>query len=98
MLLGVWMEVRVLKQEKDSLLVELKGDTIGFANLISEELWDNKDVYEAASIKEHPYMSEPKVYVKTKGGSPKKVLLDAAKSLQNKVKELEKEFQLNLKK
>jgi DNA-directed RNA polymerase subunit L len=92
------MEVRVLKQEKDSLLVELKGDTIGFANLISEELWENKDVYEAASIKEHPYIAEPKVYVKTKGVSPKKVLLDTAKSLQNKVKELEKEFQANLKK
>ena len=92
------MEVRVLKQEKDSLLVELKGDTIGFANLISEELWENKDVEEAASIREHPYMSEPKVFVKTKGSNPKKVLLDAAKSLQNKVKDLENEFQTNIKK
>jgi DNA-directed RNA polymerase subunit L len=92
------MEVRVLKQDKDSLLVELKGDTIGFANLISEELWENKDVEEAASIKEHPYMAEPKVYVKTKGSSPKKVLLDAARSLKNKVEEIEKEFQMNIKK
>jgi len=92
------MEVKVLKQEKDSMLVELKGDTIGFANLLREELWENKDVDEAASIKEHPYMSEPKVYVKTKGTSPKKVLLDAAKSLQNKVKELEKEFEMGIKK
>ncbi|MBU5688801.1 MAG: DNA-directed RNA polymerase subunit L [Candidatus Aenigmarchaeota archaeon] len=92
------MEVKVLKQEKDSLLVELKGDTIGFANLLREELWESKDVDEAASIKEHPYMSEPKVYVKTKGASPKKVLLDAAKSLQNKVKELENEFKMNIKK
>ncbi|MEM5777195.1 MAG: DNA-directed RNA polymerase subunit L [Candidatus Aenigmatarchaeota archaeon] len=92
------MEVKVLKQEKDSLFVELEGDTIGFANLLREELWENKDVDEAASIKEHPYMSEPKVYVKTKGVSPKKVLLDVAKSLQNKVKELEKEFQMNIKK
>ena len=92
------MEVRVLKQEKDSLLIELKGDTISFANLVSEELWEKKDVNEATSIKEHPYMAEPKVYVKIKDSSPKKVLLDAAKSLQNKVKELEKEFQINIKK
>ncbi len=92
------MEVRVVKQDKDSAIIELKGGTIGFANLISEELWENSEVQEAACIKEHPYMAEPKVYVKTKGVSPKKVLLDAAKSLQNKVKELEKEFQISLKK
>lgn len=92
------MEVRVIKQEKDSLLLEIKGDTIGFANLVSEQLWENKEVDEAAAIKEHPYMAEPKIFVKTKGANPKSVLLDTAKSIENLVKELEKEFLMNTKK
>ncbi|MFH8080360.1 MAG: DNA-directed RNA polymerase subunit L [Candidatus Aenigmatarchaeota archaeon] len=92
------MEVKVLRQDKNSLLIELKGDTIGFANLLSEELWEHKEVEEAAAIKEHPYMSEPKVYVKTRGANPKNVLLDAARSLQTKLKELEKEFLVHVKK
>ncbi|MCS7134859.1 MAG: hypothetical protein N3E38_01520 [Candidatus Aenigmarchaeota archaeon] len=92
------MEVRVIKQEKDSLLLEIKGDTIGFANLISEQLWEKKEIEEAAAIKEHPYMAEPKIFVKTKGVNPKSVLLDTAKSIENLVKELEKEFLMNTKK
>lgn len=92
------MEVKTIKQDKDMLLVEVKGDTIGFANLIREELWNNKDVDEAASIKEHPYLEEPKIYVKTKSGKPKKALEDAAVSLQRKIKELKNEFEIALKK
>ncbi len=82
------MEVKPIKQDKNMLLVEVKGDTIGFANLVREELWNNKEVEEASSIKEHPYLAEPKIYVKTKGEKPKKVLQDAATSLQTKVREL----------
>lgn len=93
------MEVRPVKQNENMLLVELKGDTIGFANLIREELWNDKKVSEAASIKEHPYMAEPKVYVKMKGKvKPKKALEDAAKRLQVTVKDIKKEFELALKK
>lgn len=92
------MEAKAIKQDKDMLLVEVKGDTIGFANLVREELWNNKEVEEAASIKEHPYLAEPKIYVKTKTGKPKKVLEDATTSLQTKVKELKNEFEIALKK
>lgn len=92
------MEVKPIKQDKNMLLVEIKGDTIGFANLIREELWNNKDVEEASSIKEHPYLEEPKIYVKTKSEKPKKVLEDTVVSLQTKVKELRNEFRIALKK
>ncbi|MBU5689605.1 MAG: RpoL/Rpb11 RNA polymerase subunit family protein [Candidatus Aenigmatarchaeota archaeon] len=90
------MEVKAIKGDKDSIMVEIKGDTISFANLIAEELWEIKDVKEAAAIKEHPYLSEPRVYVKA--NDPKKALVTAAKEVQNKVKEIEKEFQMSSKK
>ncbi len=86
------MEVKSVKEESDTLLVELKGDTIGFANLIREELWNDENVSEAASFKEHPYMAEPKIFVKMKGRTkPEKALKDAASRIQSKLKELEKE-------
>ncbi|MCX8178621.1 MAG: hypothetical protein N3D75_02200 [Candidatus Aenigmarchaeota archaeon] len=90
------MEVKALKQEKDSLMVELKGGTISFANLVADELWDVKDVKEAAAIKEHPYLAVPKIFVKA--SDPKKALIAAGKEIQNKIKEIEKEFQMSSKK
>lgn len=92
------MEVRVLKKDKSMLLVELKGDSLGFANLIREELWNDKNIDEAACIKEHPYMAEPKIHVKTKGKSnPKVALENSAKRIEVKIKELKNEFQRKLK-
>ncbi len=92
------MEVRAIKKEKNTLLVELKGDTKSFANLIREELWNDKNVSEAAAIKEHPYMVEPKVWVKTRGKADPKIALEkAAKRIKVKVEELKKEFQRSLK-
>ena len=79
--------------------IELKGESVGFVNLIKEELWNDENVDEAAYIKEHPYMAEPKIYVKMKGGRfDTRVALDrAVKRLQVKLKDLKKEFKRSLK-
>lgn len=92
------MNVKPIKKDKDLLLVELDGESMGFANLIREELWNDKNVSEAASIKEHPYMSQPRIYVKMKGKSnPTSALKSAAKRVGVKVTELKKDFQRNTK-
>ncbi len=93
------MEVKKVKEDGNTLLVELKGDTIGFTNLIREELWNDENVEEAASIKEHPYMAEPKVFVRMKGrAQAEKALKDAVARLESKLKELTKEFETAFKK
>jgi DNA-directed RNA polymerase subunit L len=91
------MELNVLKKEDNLLKIELKGESIGFTNLIKEELWNDNSVDEAACIKEHPYMSEPKIYLKTKRKDPKNVLEDAIKRIEVQLKDLEKEFKRALK-
>jgi len=91
------MEVKVIKKDKNLLEVELRGESVGFVNLIKEELWNDKDVDEAAYVKEHPYMSEPKLYVKTKEKEPKKVVENALKRIQSQLKELNGEFSRALK-
>jgi DNA-directed RNA polymerase subunit L len=93
------METTVVKEEKDSILLELKGETRSFANLIREELWNDSNVLEAAAIKSHPYKSEPRIFVKMRGRSdPKKALKEAVKRLNLKLKTLDAEMSRALKK
>jgi len=92
------MEVKKIKDENGVLMLELEGESKNFANLLREELWNDKDVSEVAAIKEHPYMEQPKLFLKMKGkNKPQKSLKDAAKRMEVKVKELEKEFSRALK-
>jgi len=91
------MELNTLKKEDNLLEIELKGESIGFVNLIKEELWNDNSVDESACIKEHPYMSEPKIYLKTKRKDPKNVLENAIKRIEVQLKDLEKEFKRALK-
>ncbi len=92
------MELNKIKEDSNMIEIELKGESVGFANLIKEELWNDKNVDEAAYIKEHAYMAEPKIYVKMKGkSSPKLALERALKRLQVKVKDLNREFKRALK-
>lgn len=92
------MEVKKLKEDKNILILEILDGGIGFANLIKEELWRDKGVDEAASIKEHPYMAKPKIYVKMKGNkNPKLALMKATKRLQVMVKDLKGEVERALK-
>jgi len=92
------MEVKKIKDENGVLILELERESKTFANLISDELWNDKNVSEATAIKEHPYMAQPKLYLKMKGkNNPKKALKDAVKRIEVKVKDLEKEFSRALK-
>ena len=92
------MELNKIKEDSNMIEIEMKGESVGFANLIKEELWSDKNVDEAAYIKEHPYMAEPKIYVKMKGKSnPKLALNKVVKRLQAKLKDLEKELKKALK-
>ena len=87
------MEVKKIKEENNNLILELAGESKTFANLIREEVWNSDGVSEAAAIQEHPYMEQPKLFLKMEGRySHKKALEDAAKRIEVKVKEFEKEF------
>ncbi len=92
------MELTTKKQEKNLLELEIKGESIGFINLIKEEMWNDKSVEETASVKEHPYMSEPKLYVKMSGSSNPVVAIEKAnKRIIAQVDELKGEFERALK-
>ena len=92
------MEVKVLKNEDKTLILEIQGESVTLTNLVRDELWSDKNISEAAHIKEHPYLSEPKIFVKTSRGSPTLSLKKASKRLMDQLDQFREEFKKALKK
>jgi len=92
------MEVKVLEQGDKKLVLEVAGETVTLTNLLREELWNDSSVSEAAHIKEHPYLSEPKIFVQMSRGNPALALKKASKRLIGQIEEFREEFKKSLKK
>ena len=92
------MELKVVKEDEKGMTIEIKGETIGFVHLIKDQLWKDNNVKEAAAIKEHPYLSEPKVFVNVSKGSAKAALEKASEGVLKEVQEFEGKFKTALKK
>ncbi len=80
------MELKVVESKDKRVILELQGETFTLTNLLVEKLWENKNVSEAAQIKEHPYLAEVKLLVETKQGSPIKAI---EKAIHSSLKDLE---------
>jgi DNA-directed RNA polymerase subunit L len=88
------MKLAVLEKSDNKLVLEVKGETHTLLNLLSENTWKS-GADQASYIIQHPYLSEPKIIVRSK--NPKKTLLEAVQLIVMQSKEFEKEFQINMK-
>lgn len=91
------MELKVVKEDDKMIFLETSGETYTLTNVIREELWKDKNVSEAADVKEHPYLAQPKIFVKVSRGSPREALAKAAERVSEKAKEFREEFKKALK-
>lgn len=82
------MQVSVVEQEKDKLKVEIKGESATLTQLLARQAWEEGG--EAAAIREHPFMIEPKILVK--GTNPKKILEKVATAIEEQCDELKEQF------
>ena len=81
------MELLVLKEEKNILELEIKGEDHTLANLLRNELW-NVDSVELASYNiKHPIVSSPILSLSVTKSKPKKALEDAVHNIKSKTKE-----------
>ena len=92
------MELKAVKQDEKTLMLEIKGETIALTNLVRQELWNDKSVDEAAQIKEHPYLAEPKIFVKVDRGAPVTALEKASERIESQLNEFREKFKTALKK
>jgi len=86
------MPIKVVRNEKDTLIIEVIEESETFLNLLREELWNIDGVKEAAFFREHPELDNPKLFIKMEKGSPKKALEKAISNLMKKLEELKKVY------
>jgi DNA-directed RNA polymerase subunit L len=91
------MELNVVKQDKETIMLECRGETVTLTEALREYLWENASVVEAAQIKEHPYLAEPKIFVKVSRGSPVDVLENASENIIKDIDNFKKAFKEALK-
>lgn len=80
------MEARAIKETKTELELEIAGENHTFCNALRQILSAHKNVLFAAYKIEHPLLSSPKLYIKTKDvaiaeGKEKIVPLDEVKGI-----------------
>lgn len=91
------MELKTVKQDDKTLMVEVEGETATVTHALREALWEDKNVSEAAHVQDHP-QHQPKIFVKVNRGSPQVALEKAAELVETEAKEFKEEFKKALKK
>ena len=96
---GLSMELRILSQSKNELEVEVLGENETLLNPVKQALLGDKDVEFAEYIIEHPMLSVPKIFLRTKGNTkPETVLKRTIKSVVAEYDAFETAFVAALKK
>ena len=80
------MDLRVLKQDKDYVELEVIGEGHTMCNVIRKEIYNEKGDVVAGYNIAHPIVSNPKMIIK--GDKPLKLILSAIDRLKDKNKEL----------
>ena len=81
------MEINVVKNEKDYVEIELKGEEAGFANALVEILLEDSDVEFASFRQDHPQAASPVIMLRTKEGNALHTLKTAIKKLKKQAEE-----------
>ena len=81
------MEIKVLEYKKNRLKFELVGKTHTLANVLSKELWNDKNIAIAGYTLDHPMTGNARMVVETHKGDAKDALRDALARLKKKNKE-----------
>ena len=83
------MEIEVLKDEKNKFEFKLKDEQHTILNLLSKELFNDKNIEFAGYRVEHPLINE--AIVSVSGKNPKKSIKDAITRIQKQVEDFEKQ-------
>jgi DNA-directed RNA polymerase subunit L len=88
------MNIKVLEDEKEKLRLEFEDETETITHLLATQVW--KEGGEAAAVREHPFIENPKLVVM--GKSPKRLLEKASTALEGQCDEFKEEFKRSLEK
>jgi len=83
------MDLQILEKKKDLWRISVKGENHSLLNLLRENAWAS-GAKDASYIIEHPYLSDPKI--KVKSDNPKKTLTNAIQLAIDQATDFERDF------
>jgi len=87
------MKIRILDKTKNELKIEIEGEGYTFCNVLQKALLEDDTIEIASYDIPHPLISNPIVYVRTKGRRhPETALKDAAKKIRQQGQDFRKTF------
>jgi len=92
------VEIKILKKAANELRIEIEGEGHTFCNVLQKALSEDETIEMAGYDIEHPLISSPTVYVRTKEKrKPEEALVDAAKRIHERSKGFKESFERALK-
>jgi len=92
------MQVRVLEKKANELKLEIEGEDHTFCNVLQKALLEDETIEMAGYNIPHPLVSNPIVYVRTKGRrEPETALRNAAEKIRKGNREFRETFEKALK-
>lgn len=92
------MNVKILKKEPNEMRIEIEGEGHTFCNVLQKALSDDETIEMASYEISHPLVSNPTVYVRTKGKRhPETALREAAEKVRTRSREFKTSFEKALK-
>ena len=88
------MNIEVLEKDKEKMKIGFKDETETVTQLLATQVWNEGG--EAAAVKEHPFIENPKLVVM--GKDPTKILEKASTALEEQCEEFKEEFKRALEK
>lgn len=88
------MKLKVINETDNEIRVEVQGEGHTFCNALQDVLLSDKDVEFAGYSIDHPLISEPVIFVRTrKSSNPRAVLIKAAEKLKSQTDEIRQAFE-----
>jgi len=92
------MRVKVLEKKSNELEIEIEGEDHSFCNALQKTLLEDDTIEMAGYNISHPLVSNPIVYVRTKGQrKPETALRNAVEKIRKRNKEFRETFEKALK-
>lgn len=91
------MEIEVVRKEGKDELLRIEGEDHTLANLLCSELYQDNAVQAASYTLDHPLTKIILFHISTEGKSPERAIEAAAERLIEKLQELKREMQTQLK-
>lgn len=88
MVITNFMEMTILKEDKETIELKIEGQEITICNLFRDEISKLDGVEFAAYNLKHPQATNTTMEIKMSKGKPKKAVEDAADSIKSKIKEM----------